>query len=95
MDYATSPLVDGLQAVYDGVVRVLGRNNPEPEVKRRLLQSAVDIVGRRAQKSTSLKLGDYMEIRALVSDVWESNQELVQQFLGHFTNRERKTLCFH
>jgi hypothetical protein len=81
--------------VYDGVIRVLRDNDPEPEVKCRFLQSAVDIVGWRARESTSLKLGDYREIHALVSDVWESSQKLVQQFLGQFTDCERKNLYFH
>jgi len=95
MVYTRTPLADGLQAVYNGVIDVLKRNKAEPGLKCRLLQSAVDIVGRRAQESKSLKLGDYMEICALVSDVWESNQKLVLRFLGQFTNRERKSLYFH
>ena len=94
MIYITSPLADGLQAVYDGVIRVLELNILEPEVKCQFLQYAVDIVGMRSWASTSLKLGDYMKIRALVSDVQGSNQGLVQQFLGHFTNCKRKTFYF-
>lgn len=70
------------------MIRVLEHNNPEPEVKCRLLQSAVDIVGRRARESRSLKLGGFVEIHALVLDVWESNQKLVQQFLGQLTHCE-------
>jgi hypothetical protein len=40
MAYIRSLLADGLQAVYDGVIRVLGRNNLGPELKYRLLESA-------------------------------------------------------
>ena len=91
----TRPLsADGLQAVYDGVIRVLGSDNFESEVKCHFLQSAVEIVGRRVRESTSLKLGDYKEICALVSDVLESNPKLGQQFLGQFTNSERKNSYF-
>ena len=84
MIYIRSPLADGLQAVYDAVIGALSKL--EPEAKLRLLKSAVDIVGMRARNSTSLKLGSSIEIRALVSDVRESNQRLVQQFLGQFTD---------
>ena len=87
-----SPLA---KAVCAGVMMVLEHSTPEPEGKCRLLQFAVDIVGRGAQESIFPKLGDYMEVRDLVSDIWESNQKLVQQFLGQFTNRESKTLYFH
>ena len=93
--YTRSLSADGLQAVYDGIIRVLGGDNFESEVKCHFLQSAVGIVGRRVRESTSLKLGDYMEIRALVSDVLESNLKLGQQFLGHFTNCEQKSSYFH
>ena len=95
MVYMRSPLADGLQAVYDGVIKALKARRGQPEAKYKLLQAAMEIVGRRAQESTSLKLGDYTEIRALVSDVWESDQKLVQQFLGQFTNCERKTLLYY
>jgi hypothetical protein len=90
MAYIRSPLADGLQAVYDGVISVLERNNLELDPKYRLLESAVDIIGKHHRDGTSLKLGDYMEIHALVSDIWESNQRLVQQFLGQFTDCKRK-----
>jgi len=89
------PLANGLQAVYDGVIKVLERNNLEPEDKLKLLQAAVDIVGSHARESTSLKLGDYMEIYALVSDVWDTNRKLAQNFLTQFTNCEQKNLYCH
>jgi hypothetical protein len=95
MAYIGSLLADGLQAVYDGVMSVLRRKNLEPELKYRLLKSAVDIIGKHPRDGTSLKLGDYMEVRALVSDVRQSNQKLVQQFLGQFTNCEQKNSYFH
>ena len=70
------------------MIKVLEHNNPEPEVKCRLLQSAVDIVGGRARESKSLKFRGFMEIHAFVLDVWESNQKLAQQFLGQLTHCE-------
>jgi len=93
MAYIRSSLADGSQAVYDEVIRALSKL--KPEAKLRLLESAVDIVGRRALENTPLKLGYYMEIRALVSDVLEGNQKLVHQFLGQFTDCELKNLYFH
>jgi hypothetical protein len=84
MTYIRSSLADGLQAVYDAVIGALSKL--EPEAKLRLLKSIVDIVGMRTQRSTSFKLGASIEIRPLVSDIWESNQKLVQQFLGQFTD---------
>ena len=94
MAYKRSSLADGLQAVYDGVIKALRDHNGQPEEMYKFLQAAVDIVGQRSQESTSLKLGDYMEIRALVSDVLESNPKLGKQFLGQFTNCEPKTSYF-
>jgi hypothetical protein len=79
-----SPLADGLQAVYDAVIGALSKL--EPEAKLRLLKSIVDIVGMQVQRSTSLKLGALTKIRAFVSDIWKSNQKLVQRFLGQFTD---------
>jgi len=95
MVHISPSLADGLQAVYNGVIDVLKDNNADPELKCQLLRFAMDIVGKRAQESRSLKLGDYMEVRALVSDVWKHNQKLVRQFLGQFTNCERKNSYFH
>ncbi|KIM34905.1 hypothetical protein M413DRAFT_32925 [Hebeloma cylindrosporum] len=77
---------DGLQAVYDGVIKVLKDRHTQTEEKCRLLQAAVDIVGRRARQSRPLELGSLTEIRDLVSDVREGNKKLVQQFLGQFTD---------
>ena len=70
--------------MYDAVMGALSQL--EPEAKLRLLKSTGDIVQKRARDSTSLKLSSLIEIRALVSDVWEGNQKLVQQFLGQFTD---------
>jgi hypothetical protein len=84
MVYIRSPLADGLQAVYDAVMGTLSKL--EPEAKLRLLEFTVDVVGLHAQNSTSLKLGALIEIRALVSDIWESDSKLVQQFLRQFAD---------
>ena len=81
-----SLLADGLQAVYDGVISVLGRNNLEPELKYRLLESAVDIIGRHPLDGRSLKLRRSIEIRPLLSNLLEKNikkyQKIVRQFFG-------------
>jgi hypothetical protein len=96
MTYKRSPLADGLQAVYDGVISVLGRKNLEPELKYRLLESAVDIIGRHPRDGTSLKLRRSIEIRALLSNLLETNienyQKIVRQFLVEFTDCKWKTL---
>ncbi|KIM35804.1 hypothetical protein M413DRAFT_14372 [Hebeloma cylindrosporum] len=78
--------VDGLQAVYDGVIKVLEDPKVQPE---ELMQGAIYIFGGRgARESTSLQLRNLSEVRALVSDIQERNQKLVQQFLGLFTDCE-------
>ena len=87
MTYIQSSLVDGLQAVYDAVIQALTKL--EPEAKLRLLEPAIDIIGRRARSSTSLELRGLLEIRALVSDVPKTNenqQKVVDQFLRLFTD---------
>jgi hypothetical protein len=86
-----SPLADGLQAVYDGVIGAL--KSVEPEVKYQLLCSAVDILGKSAQDRTSLKLRPPIEILALVADIPTSARnsdwpKVVQQFLWQFTDRK-------
>jgi hypothetical protein len=70
--------------VYDAMIGALSKL--EPEAKLRLLKAIVDIAGMRAQRSTALKLGALIKIRTFMSDIWESNQKLVQQFLGQFTD---------
>jgi hypothetical protein len=81
-------LADGRQAVYEGVIAVL--KNLGPEDKRRLLHSAVDILGKSAQGGTSLKLSPSIEIYPLLSDLLEGNtehdQKVMQQFLVQFTD---------
>jgi hypothetical protein len=87
MAHIRSTLEDGLLAVYEGVIEALRKL--EPEAKLRLMEPIVDIVGRRAQSSTSLKLSGLIEIRALVSDIpktTENQQKLVQWFLRLFTD---------
>ena len=91
--YRKSSLVDGLQAVYDAVMGALSQL--EPKAKLRLLKSTGDIMQKHAQDSTSLKLSYLLKICALVSDIWEGNQKLVQQFLGQFTDCVWKTLYHH
>jgi hypothetical protein len=82
--------------VYDGVIRVLGRNNIGPELKYRLLESAMDIIGRRPRDGTSLKLRRSIDIRPLLSNLLEENtinyQKVVRQFLVEFTDCKCKTL---
>jgi hypothetical protein len=96
MAYIRSLLADGLQAVYDGVITVLGRNSLEPELKYRLLESAMDIIGRRPRDGTSLKLRRLIEIRPLLSNLLEKKtenyQKVVRQFLVEFTDCKCKTL---
>ena len=87
-------LADGLQAVYDGVISVLGRNNPESELKYRLLESAVDIIGRHSRDGTSLKLARSIEIFPLLSNLLDMKkyQKVVRQFLVEFMDCKCKTL---
>ena len=81
-------LADGRQAVYEGVIRAL--KGLEPQVKHRLLQSAMDILEKSAQDDTSLKLGLSVKILPLLSNLLENNiqdyQQVVRQFLVQFTN---------
>jgi hypothetical protein len=88
--YIRSPLADGLQAVYDGVIKALRDSKDQPEEKYRLLHASVDILGRSAQAGTSLKLTRSVEIHPLVSDLLESNvkkcRKVVRQFLAEFTD---------
>lgn len=83
--------MDGLQAVYDGVIGAL--MSVEPGVKYQLLRSAVDILAKSAQDGTSLKRRPPIEILALVEDIptgaRDSNWlKVVQQFLWQFTDRK-------
>jgi hypothetical protein len=89
MTHIRSSLVDGLQAVYEGVIRAL--KGLEPHVKHRHLHSAMDILGKSAQDGTSLKLGLSVKILPLLSNLLESNIEnyqkkVVRQFLVEFTD---------
>ncbi|KIM35808.1 hypothetical protein M413DRAFT_32265 [Hebeloma cylindrosporum] len=77
---------DGLQAVYDGVIKVLKYHKDHIAEKYIILQAAVNIVGRRARQNTSLKLGNSTEIHALVSNIRKGNEQLVLQFLDLFTD---------
>ena len=77
-------LADGLQAVYDAVIRAL--SGLDPDAKLRLLESTVDIIGRGVRGSTPLQQSDSAKIHALVSDIPKTtqNQKVVQQFLCQF-----------
>jgi hypothetical protein len=85
-----SPLADGLQAVYDGVIMALRDSKDQLEEKYQLLQVSLDILGKSVQAGTSLKLTRSVEIRPLVSDLLESSDEkcrkVVRQFLVEFTD---------
>ena len=76
-----SLLADGLQAVYDGVISVLGRNNLEPELKYRLLESSVDIIGRHPLDGRFLKLCRSIEIHPLLSNLLEKNIKKYQKIV--------------
>ena len=76
-----SLLADGLQAVYDGVISVLGHNNLEPELKYRLLESSMDIIGRHPLDGRSLKLHHSIEIRPLLSNLLEKNIKKYQKIM--------------
>ena len=99
MAHVRSPLADGLQAVYDGVISVLGHDNLEPELKYRLLESAVDVIGRHLRDGKSLKLRRSIEIRPLLSNLLERDiknyQKIVGQFLVEFTDCEQKSPYFY
>jgi len=91
MAYMRLSSADGLQAVYDGVIGAL--KGVEPEVKYQLLRSAVDVLGKSVQNSTSLKRSPSIEVLALVADIptsaWNSDwPKVVQQFLWQFTDRK-------
>jgi len=92
-----SPLADGLQAVYDGVINVLGRNNPESELKYRLLESAVDIIGRHSRDGTCLKLARSIEVFSLLSNLLDMKkyQKVVRQFLVEFMDCKRTNLVVY
>jgi hypothetical protein len=75
--------------VYEGVIGALKRL--EPQVKHRLLHTAMDILRKSAQDGTSLKLGLSVKILPLLSNLLESNIEnyqkkVVRQFLVEFTD---------
>ena len=78
--------------MYEGVIGALRHNNLKPEVKHRLLHSAMDILKKSAQDDASLKLSHVTEIRAFVADLRKSNdkgyQEIAQQFMASFTDRK-------
>ena len=91
MAYLRSSLADGLQAVYDEVIRAL--KGLEHEVKYPLLRFAVDILGKNAQDSTSLKRSPSIEILALVANIPMSARnsdwtKVVPQFLWQLTDRK-------
>jgi hypothetical protein len=77
-------LADGLQAVYDAVIRALSKL--DPGAKLRLLESTADIIGKGVRGSTPLQQSGSAEIHALVSDIPKTtqNQKVVQQFLCQF-----------
>ena len=77
-------LADGLQAVYDAVIRAL--STLDPGAKLRLLESTADIIGKGVRGSTPLRQRGSTEIHALVSDIPKTiqNQKVVQQFLCQF-----------
>lgn len=83
-----SPLADGRQAVYEGVIGAL--NGLEPDIKYRLLHCAMDILGTSAGSGTSLKLICSVKIFPLLSNLLEKNIEnytkVVRQVLVEFTD---------
>ena len=92
-----SLLADGLQVVYDGIISILGCNNLVPELKYRLLEPAVDILGKHPWDGKSLKLHHSIKIHPLLSNLLEKNienyQKIVWQFL-EFTDCEQKSSYF-
>ena len=81
--------MDGMQAVYDAVILAL--RTVQPEAKLQLLESTVDITGKGAWDSISLKKKGSAEIHALLSDVLkttENYQRVVRQFLNNFADGE-------
>jgi len=96
MVYVRSLLADGLQAVYDAVIRILERNNSKLEVQYQLLQFAVNTLRRRAHEGTYLKLGRSIEILPLLSNLLEQRienyQNVVRHFLVEFMDCKCKTL---
>ena len=78
-----SPLVDGRQAVYEAVIGALEKYKPAD--RHQLLHYALDILGKRVEDGTSLKLIRSTEILPLLSNLPESNIEnyksVVRQFL--------------
>jgi len=75
--------------VYEGVIGSLGENN-RPEIKYQLLHSAMDVLGKNAQRSTTAKLDRSFDVLRLVSDLWESDnekyREVARRFLLQFTD---------
>jgi len=94
MAYTRLSLADGLQAVYDEVIRSL--KSLESEGKYRLLESAVDLMGRHPRDGRPLKLRRSIEICPLLSNLLEKNienyQKIVRQFLVEFMDCKCKTL---
>ena len=76
-------LVDGRQAVYEAVIGALKKYKPAD--RHQLLHYALDILGKRVEDGTSLKLIRSIEILPLLSNLPESNIEnyksVVRQFL--------------
>jgi hypothetical protein len=77
-------VADGLQAVYDGIIKALRDSKDQLDKKYRLLQASVDILGKNAEAGTSLKLTRSSEICLLVSDLLESNNEKCRKVVRHF-----------
>ena len=75
--------------MYEGVIGSLGENN-RPEIKYQLLHSAMDVLGKNAQRSTTAKLDRSFDVLRLVSDLWESDnekyREVARRFLLQFTD---------
>jgi len=84
MVYVRSLLADGLQAVYDAVIRILECNNSKLEVQYQLLQFTVNILRKCAHEGTYLKLGRSIEILPLLSNLLEQRIENYQNVVRHF-----------
>jgi hypothetical protein len=61
-----------------------------PDIKHRVLQSAVDVLGKSSRGDTQLKARRSLDILVLLSDLWdnENYQKTAQEFVKRFTDRE-------
>jgi len=84
--------VDGWQSIYDSVVMALW--DLDPKLRGQLLELVLPILRIRPVNGSDVKAFSWA-IRPRMSDILDTHQESVQEFMAKFTTSETNPLFIH